>query len=145
MYRNLLMPKLGESLSEGTVLGWLKNVGDYVKKDENIVTVSTEKLEAEIPSPVNGRIISINITKGMSVKTETILAVIMIENSKTKNKKVSKKIKNQNNYSITNSPILKLLFLKNKINKKNLQNTIGSGFKNRITKINLLKHIGYQK
>jgi 2-oxoglutarate dehydrogenase E2 component (dihydrolipoamide succinyltransferase) len=139
------MPKLGESLSEGTVLGWLKNVGDYVKKDENIVTVSTEKLEAEIPSPVNGRIISINITKGMSVKTETILAVIMIENSKTKNKKVSKKIKNQNNYSITNSPILKLLFLKNKINKKNLQNTIGSGFKNRITKINLLKHIGYQK
>ncbi len=63
----------------------VKKVGDCIEKDQNIAIISTDKLEAEIPSPANGTIISINVPEGIAVKTETILAVIKKKNIFKKN------------------------------------------------------------
>jgi 2-oxoglutarate dehydrogenase E2 component (dihydrolipoamide succinyltransferase) len=53
------MPEMGESVSEGTVLTWLKKEGDWVDKDETVVEVSTDKVDAEIPSPAAGKLAKI--------------------------------------------------------------------------------------
>ena len=54
MPTDVLMPQMGESITEGTVTKWLKKVGDRVGKDEPLFEISTEKVDAEIPSPVAG-------------------------------------------------------------------------------------------
>ena len=56
---DVLMPKLGESITEGTILEWKKNVGDDIKKDETLLEISTDKVDSEIPSPGSGKIIQI--------------------------------------------------------------------------------------
>ena len=53
----ITMPEMGESVSEGTVLTWLKKEGEWVDKDETIVEVSTDKVDAEIPSPAAGKLV----------------------------------------------------------------------------------------
>src|SRR5437867_11749237 len=53
------MPQMGESVSEGTVLTWLKQEGDHVEKDETVVEVSTDKVDAEVPSPTAGKLVKI--------------------------------------------------------------------------------------
>src|SRR3954468_23068380 len=53
------MPQMGESVSEGTVLTWLKQEGDWVEKDETLVEVSTDKVDAEVPSPASGKLVKI--------------------------------------------------------------------------------------
>ena len=60
----VLMPELGESVTEGTVTRWLKKVGDRVQVDEPLVEVSTDKVDTEIPSPVGGVLISITADRG---------------------------------------------------------------------------------
>ena len=70
------MPALGESVSEGTVTRWLKNVGDSVAVDEALLEVSTDKVDTEIPSPVAGTIISIDVAVDSTVPVGARLAVI---------------------------------------------------------------------
>src|SRR5205807_5024003 len=53
------MPRLGESVAEGTIGGWLKNEGDWVEKDESLAEVITDKITADLPSPVEGRLVKI--------------------------------------------------------------------------------------
>src|SRR6476661_6112874 len=55
----ITMPQMGESVSEGTVLTWLKQEGDWVEKDETIVEVSTDKVDAEVPAPASGKLVKI--------------------------------------------------------------------------------------
>src|SRR5438105_4172946 len=54
MATNVVMPKMGESITEGTILRWLKKPGDKVEKDEPIVEISTDKVDTEVPSPFTG-------------------------------------------------------------------------------------------
>src|SRR5262252_4934364 len=61
------MPQLGESVTEGTVDRWLKKEGDYVKRDEPIVEVVTDKVNAEIPSPFEGKLVKIAVPEGSTV------------------------------------------------------------------------------
>ena len=61
------MPALGESVSEGTVTRWLKSVGDSVSADEALLEVSTDKVDTEIPSPVTGTILSIDVNVDSTV------------------------------------------------------------------------------
>jgi pyruvate dehydrogenase E2 component (dihydrolipoamide acetyltransferase) len=70
------MPALGESVSEGTVTRWLKNVGDSVAVDEALLEVSTDKVDTEIPSPVAGTLISIDVPVDSTVPVGARLAVI---------------------------------------------------------------------
>jgi pyruvate dehydrogenase E2 component (dihydrolipoamide acetyltransferase) len=68
------MPQMGESIAEGTVSRWLKKVGDTVKRDEPIFEISTDKVDAEIPSPSAGVLIEILIGEGQTVAVQTIVA-----------------------------------------------------------------------
>ena len=70
------MPALGESVTEGTVTRWLKNVGDTVNVDEPLLEVSTDKVDTEIPSPVSGVIISIDVSVDSTVPVGARLATI---------------------------------------------------------------------
>ena len=72
----ITMPALGESVSEGTVTRWLKNVGDSVAVDEALLEVSTDKVDTEIPSPVAGTIISIDVPVDTTVPVGARLAVV---------------------------------------------------------------------
>lgn len=61
------MPELGESVTEGTVIRWLKKIGDSVQVDEPLVEVSTDKVDTEIPSPVAGVLVSISADEDATV------------------------------------------------------------------------------
>ena len=54
MATDIIMPKMGESITEGTITEWKKNVGDNVEKDETILEISTDKVASEVPSPASG-------------------------------------------------------------------------------------------
>jgi pyruvate dehydrogenase E2 component (dihydrolipoamide acetyltransferase) len=73
------MPQMGESIAEGTVSVWLKKVGDQVERDEPIMEISTDKVDAEIPSPVAGVLAEVVVTEGQTVEVGTIVAYIETE------------------------------------------------------------------
>src|SRR6266446_10688373 len=70
------MPQLGESVTEGTFEKWLKSEGDFVKRDEPIVEVVTDKVNAEIPSPFEGKLVKIAVTEGETVRVGAVIAQI---------------------------------------------------------------------
>src|SRR2546421_11301398 len=73
------MPQLGESVTEGTVDKWLKQEGDYVKRDEPLVEVVTDKVNAEIPSPFEGKLLKISVSEGQTVAIGVEIAQIETE------------------------------------------------------------------
>ena len=70
------MPQMGESITEGTLTKWLKKVGDTVQRDEPIFEISTDKVDAEIPSPIAGTLTEIKVQEGQTVSVGSIVAVI---------------------------------------------------------------------
>ena len=75
----VVMPQMGESITEGTVSKWLKKVGDHIGKDEAILEISTDKVDAEVPSPGEGTLLEIRHQEGDTVEVGTVLAVIGAE------------------------------------------------------------------
>ena len=73
------MPQMGESIAEGTMSRWLKKVGDAVKRDEPIFEISTDKVDAEIPSPTSGVLAEVLVTEGQTVPVQTVVARIETE------------------------------------------------------------------
>jgi len=73
---DIIMPKMGESVNEGTIIKWHKNVGDEVKRDEIIFEISTDKVDTEIPSPDSGVIAEIKIPEGDTVEVGTVVAIL---------------------------------------------------------------------
>ncbi|HVX55856.1 biotin/lipoyl-containing protein, partial [Nocardioides sp.] len=76
MATEVTLPALGESVTEGTVTRWLKNVGDTVTVDEPLLEVSTDKVDTEIPSPVAGTLLEIRAAEDDTVEVGAVLAVI---------------------------------------------------------------------
>ena len=76
MPTDVVMPQMGESIFEGTITKWLKRVGDAVQIDEPLFEISTDKVDAEIPSPVAGVLTAINFPEGATVEVDTVVAVI---------------------------------------------------------------------
>src|SRR4051812_28432015 len=72
----ITMPPMGESVTEGTILEWLKQVGDAVEADEGIVEVSTDKVDAEVPAPASGVLARIMVQPDETVPTGTVLGEI---------------------------------------------------------------------
>jgi pyruvate dehydrogenase E2 component (dihydrolipoamide acetyltransferase) len=70
------MPQMGESITEGTITKWLKKVGETVERDEPLFEISTDKVDAEIPSPVAGTLTEIRVAEGATVGINTVVAVI---------------------------------------------------------------------
>jgi 2-oxoglutarate dehydrogenase E2 component (dihydrolipoamide succinyltransferase) len=73
---DVVMPQMGESIAEGTIVRWIKKVGDAVERDEPLFEISTDKVDAEIPSPVAGVLIEIRAAEGQTVPVNSIVAVI---------------------------------------------------------------------
>ncbi len=76
MATEVVMPQMGESIAEGTITKWLKNVGDRVDRDEPLFEISTDKVDAEIPSPAAGTLTEVRFKEGETVEVNTVVAVL---------------------------------------------------------------------
>jgi len=166
MIYEVTMPKMGESLTEGTLIKWHKKVGDFVKKDEPLFDIATDKVDTEIPSPEEGYLVEILIEEGTTVEIGTVVAKISKENVKVapsekptneekplqqvENKQdivdESKEKKSENHQDITKSdkflsPLVKSIMQKEGISFEEIKNLNGSGIDGRITKNDILNYI----
>src|ERR1700722_8116475 len=73
---DVIMPQMGESIFEGTITKWLKKPGDKIERDEPLFEISTDKVDAEIPSPTAGVLKEIKVNEGQTVPIQTVVAVI---------------------------------------------------------------------
>src|SRR5271155_1870971 len=73
---DVIMPQMGESIFEGTITKWLKKPGDKVERDEPLFEISTDKVDAEIPSPSAGVLKEIKVNEGQTVPIQTVVGVI---------------------------------------------------------------------
>ena len=89
MSEEIVVPVLGESITEATVSKWLKKSGENVKADEPIVELETDKVNLEVPSPVNGVLTNIKTKEGETVKVGALLGVVS-EGEKTETTKIEK-------------------------------------------------------
>jgi len=76
MPTDVIMPQMGESIFEGTITKWLKKLGDTVQRDEPLFEISTDKVDAEIPSPASGVLSEVKIAEGNTVQINTVVGVI---------------------------------------------------------------------
>ncbi len=76
MSTEVVMPQMGESIAEGTITRWLKKVGEHVERDEPLFEISTDKVDAEIPSPVAGTLQEVKFKEGDTVEVNTVVALI---------------------------------------------------------------------
>jgi 2-oxoglutarate dehydrogenase E2 component (dihydrolipoamide succinyltransferase) len=76
MSTEVVMPQMGESIAEGTITKWLKKVGERVERDEPLFEISTDKVDAEIPSPAAGTLTEIRHNEGETVEVNTVVAVL---------------------------------------------------------------------
>ena len=162
---DLILPKMGESVDEATIVNWLKNVGDLIKVDDFVVEIATDKVDSEVPSDVNGKIIELCHKVNDVVKVgETICRIELNESSdnnqqpdlideipniellseENKNEElssneISKPLKVENQKYI--SPLVRSIALKENISEDELLKISGSGKDGRITKNDILKHI----
>src|SRR5215211_4614101 len=91
MSTEVVMPQMGESIAEGTITKWLKKVGERVERDEPLFEISTDKVDAEIPSPAAGTLTEIRFNEGDTVEVNTVVAVLDGDSSSSSVKSVSEK------------------------------------------------------
>ena len=100
MSKKIIVPTLGESITEATVSRWLKNIGDQIETDEALVELETDKVNVEVPSPVTGILSEITIKKGKTVKVGSELGVVEPNGKRNKvNKNTSIKLIKEENSS----------------------------------------------
>ena len=97
---NIIMPKMGESVSEGTIIKWHKKKGDTIKRDEIIFEISTDKVDTEIPSPADGILSEIIVKEGETVEVGTTVAVVQTNGDSTVEETVSEPISTQSEQSM---------------------------------------------
>ena len=118
MSEKIVVPVLGESITEATVSKWLKNKGDLVDVDEPIVELETDKVNLEVPSPVTGQLIEINSKDGSTVKVGEILGTVTENQGENKKLNEINKIKpsnlEKNEQSNENDNVIKLDPIKDK-------------------------------
>jgi 2-oxoglutarate dehydrogenase E2 component (dihydrolipoamide succinyltransferase) len=76
---DVIMPQMGESIAEGTLTRWLKQLGDTVERDEDLFEISTDKVDADIPAPVSGTLAEVLVEEGATVEVNTVVARIETE------------------------------------------------------------------
>ena len=82
MATEVVMPQMGESIAEGTISKWLVKVGQRVERDQPLFEISTDKVDAEIPSPASGVVLEIRHQQGATVAVNTVVALIGAEGEK---------------------------------------------------------------
>ena len=158
---NISIPKMGESITEVTIIKWLKNKGEQVKEDEPILEIATDKVDSEIASPADGVIIEVLHSEGVTLEVGKLVAVVSTNGEtlsinqqnaektdnlykKTTNIELEKNstlIKEDKKTELFISPLVKNIAKKENISKIELGYIKGTGKDNRITKIDLLNYI----
>tara|TARA_B000000475_G_C15992075_1_gene445459 strand:- start:687 stop:1994 length:1308 start_codon:yes stop_codon:yes gene_type:complete len=171
MIVDVLMPKMGESITEGTIVEWKKNVGDSIGKDETLLEISTDKVDSEIPCPTAGKVLELLFDKNDTVEVNTIIARIGTEDSDSLDsveKSIDKKDENNSvedsqeseniisekiDVEVSNtstetkseriffSPLVKSIAKKENISIEELNTIKGSGNAGRINKSDILNYI----
>jgi 2-oxoglutarate dehydrogenase E2 component (dihydrolipoamide succinyltransferase) len=168
----IIMPKLGESIIEATITRWLKKEGDSVQEDDSLLEIATDKVDSEIPSPVEGRIIKTLFAEGDVVPVGKVIAIIEMdgdaeideEPSKTEVheekennaisgsevKEIQSEIETGDFASSTRfySPLVKSIAKAENISLTELEQIPGTGTENRVTKqdiLNFLQNRGQNK
>ncbi|RXR33167.1 2-oxo acid dehydrogenase subunit E2 [Flavobacterium piscinae] len=160
------MPKMGESISEATIINWTKNVGDYIEAEETLLEVATDKVDSEVPSPVSGTITEIRFQKDDVVEVGKVLALIKSEagsqklevenNSGLKEEVVSKskleilnlKHETLNRQQLTDnflSPLIISIAQKENLSLEEVQSIPGSGIDGRIQKSDVFNYLKNRK
>jgi len=166
----IVLPKMGESVDEATITGWLKNEGDFINEDDLLVEIATDKVDSEVPSEFSGILIKKLCEVNDVVKVGDPIAIIETENEIKKNNTISE-IKDSSNENIaidnpndyieraekiidTNdseltekiySPLVKNISKKEGISIAELDSIIGSGKNGRVTKKDILNYISKNK
>ena len=162
----VIMPKMGESIVEGTILEWKKSVGDFVKKDEILLEISTDKVDSEIPSSYEGVLLKTYYNKNDVVEVGEVIALIGdsdenvdSEPEKKEKTKVEEKTQKQpeelkqksdssiekSSYSKFYSPLVRSIAKKENIDLKDLESVPGTGLNGRLNKKDILEYIKNQK
>ena len=161
----MVMPKMGESIMEGTILKWLKKEGDIINEDESVLEVATDKVDTEIPSTCSGKLSQILVKEGDIVKVGSPIALIETESISNKHKDdIDFATKIENNFSDIKNDITELPEIKDKkkidlksekffsplvlniasrenISLSDLEKINGTGENSRVTKYDLLKFL----
>ncbi|MFN3874071.1 MAG: 2-oxoglutarate dehydrogenase, E2 component, dihydrolipoamide succinyltransferase [Ignavibacterium sp.] len=166
----IAMPKMGESVMEGTIIKWHKKVGDKVKKDETIFEISTDKVDTEIPSPEEGTLIEILVGEQETVEVGTIVAKLAvgsdvviakpaIESAHKSEIEVEEPVSMHENFSAMRetreelsvesdrfySPLVLSIAEKENVSFEELRKISGSGIDGRVTKKDILAYIEQRK
>jgi len=164
---NIVMPKMGESLTEGTIIAWLKSVGDKVQKDEIIYEITTDKVDTEIPSPVDGVLVEILVKEQETVLVDTVVAIIETDASQVvisdeQNNDKSSSIEVDNSKIVTQteekqikvekeksnqflSPLVLSIANKENIPISEVEKIAGTGLNGRITKNDILQFVNIKE
>ena len=86
MATKVIMPQMGESIAEGTIVRWFKKVGDPVERDETLLEISTDKVDTEVPSPASGILAQILVEESQTVEVNTVIGVIEGSKEETESK-----------------------------------------------------------
>ncbi len=146
---NVVMPQMGESIAEGTIVRWLKTIGDRVDRDEPLFEISTDKVDAEIPSPAEGVLLAIHVPEGSVATVHSVVAVIEGTEPVVP---VPGSVSGATDKSDTSAPgevqplpeglrVSPLAQRIATINKINLVDILGTGISGRIVKKDILKHV----
>ena len=168
MLVDVIMPKLGESITEGTILKWWKKLNDKIQKDETLLEVSTDKVDVEIPSPVSGIVKEILYQENETVEVGKVIARIETEEAitapseeekekkeepkipsdlkKEEAKEVEREISFQDEKKVSSrgkfySPLVLTIASEHNIGMEELEKIPGTGIDGRITKKDILKYI----
>ena len=170
MAYEVVMPKMGESIVEGTIIDWKKKVGAHISKDETLLEISTDKVDSEIPSPYEGTVIKILFTKNETVPVGEVIALIGEKDEEVPEQELDKadskeeselsaeqeegqtssdtsvQIQKQERIKVDKktkfySPLVKSIAKKEGVDLLELEDLDGSGINARITKKDILKYI----
>ncbi len=166
MIVDVIMPKMGESITEGTIIEWTKKPGDRILKDETLLEISTDKVDSEVPSPAAGKIIEILYNPNDVVAVDKIIARIdttgkgpVIESSpKTQISDAAKVVVNSSGETVPSdtpkslpksgnrffSPLVLSIATKEKIANDELELIPGTGVNGRLTKKDLLHYLEHR-
>jgi 2-oxoglutarate dehydrogenase E2 component (dihydrolipoamide succinyltransferase) len=155
---DVVMPKMGESITEGTIIEWKKQVGDKIERDETLLEISTDKVDSEVPSPDSGTLIEILFDINQTVDVGTVIARIGDANEKNdsiektektidnvekniEKDKLEPKLKKEVKSKQFFSPLVKSIAREHKITDDELTTIIGSGKSGRVNKNDIMNYL----
>ena len=164
MQVEIIMPKMGESIFEGTIIRWTKRIGEKIEKDETILEITTDKVDSEIPSPVNGILTEILVGEQQTVPVGTVIAYIetdilaggasthhiqtestakeLLPDTSEAQRNTFSPIQNiKHNRNRFYSPLVRMIAKKEGVEQIALDRIAGSGANGRVTKHDILNYL----